>query len=393
LRGAYDPGVKFSRLDHVDWLRFAGLFTYACVGVPLVGEATFELQLVRPSMYLGWWVSYLVFGVTYWSLTRDLGVARPLRLRLPLLIVMSASWALIGYFSESALPGILLLVLAGVLPWIMPLTWAIFWLALDTLALIPVLVSTTDWTWMQASLQCVLYLGFTVFTFVTSLVAKGQAEAREVQRRLNAELRATRALLAESSRIGERLRISRDLHDLLGHHLTALLLNLEVASHVAQGPAQERVRQAQTLAKLLLADVREAVSTLRSEDSIELTEALHSLIDGVPGPQIHLEAPERFAIEDPRRAQVILRCAQEVITNTIRHAGARNLWLSFEQAPDGTVRMHARDDGQGAPELTRGNGLKGMQERLTELGGRLQVKTGPGEGFELDAELPLEANA
>ena len=67
-------------------------------------------------------------------------------LRLPLLMVMSASWALIGYFSESALPGILLLVLAGVLPWIMPLRWAIFWLALDTLALIPVLVSTTDWT-------------------------------------------------------------------------------------------------------------------------------------------------------------------------------------------------------------------------------------------------------
>jgi len=383
--------VRLSRLDHVDWLRFAGLFTYACVGVPLVGEATFELQLVRPSMYLGWWVSYLVFGVTYWSLTRELGVPRPLRLRLPLLMVMSASWALIGYFSESALPGILLLVLAGVLPWIMPLRWAIFWLALDTLALIPVLVSTTDWTWMQAALQCVLYLGFTVFTFVTSLVAKGQAEAREVQRRLNAELRATRALLAESSRIGERLRISRDLHDLLGHHLTALLLNLEVASHVAQGAAQERVRQAQTLAKLLLADVREAVSTLRSEDSIDLTEAWHSVIDGVPGPQIHLALPDRFALEDPRRAQVLLRCAQEVITNTIRHAGARNLWLSFEQGPEGAVRMHARDDGKGAPELTRGNGLKGMHERLTELGGWLRVKTGPGEGFELDAELPVEA--
>ena len=122
---SYDAGVRLSRLDHVDWLRFAGLFTYACVGVPLVGEATFELQLVRPSMYFGWWVSYLVFGITYWSLTRDLGVPRPLRLRLPLLMVMSASWALIGYFSESALPGILLLVLAGVLPWIMSLRWAI----------------------------------------------------------------------------------------------------------------------------------------------------------------------------------------------------------------------------------------------------------------------------
>jgi signal transduction histidine kinase len=382
-----------SRFDHVDWLRFAGLFTYACVGVPLVSELSFDVQVVRPSMYLGWWLSYLIFGLSYWFLTRDLGLTRPLKLRLPLLIAMSVSWAAIGYFSESGLPGILLLVLAGVLPWIMPLRWAMLWLALDTLALIPVFAAIPDWTWAQATLQCVLYLGFTCFTFVTSLVAKGQAEAREGQRRLNAELRATRALLAESSRIGERLRISRDLHDLLGHHLTALLLNLEVASHVTDGPAQERVRQAQTLAKLLLSDVREAVSQLRSEDSIDLTEALHSLIDGVPVPTIHLDAPDRFSVEDPRRAQLLLRCAQEVITNTIRHAGARNLWLEFEQGPDGKVHMHARDDGRGAPELERGNGLNGMQERLTELGGRLSVKTGPGEGFELDAELPLEANA
>src|SRR3546814_12036878 len=78
--------------------------------------------------------------------------------------------------------------------------------------------------------------------------------------RSNSELRATRALLAESSRLSERMRISRELHDLLGHHLTALSLNLEVATHVSSGKAQEHVRQAHTLAKLLLTDVREAVS-------------------------------------------------------------------------------------------------------------------------------------
>jgi signal transduction histidine kinase len=71
---------------------------------------------------------------------------------------------------------------------------------------------------------------------------------REVQRRLNSELRATRALLAESSRIAERMRIARDLHDLIGHHLTALSLNLEVASHLTNEAAGAHVRKAQSTA-------------------------------------------------------------------------------------------------------------------------------------------------
>ncbi len=75
-------------------------------------------------------------------------------------------------------------------------------------------------------------------------------------------------MLTESSRIAERMRISRELHDLVGHHLTALSLNLEVANHLVGGAAQEHVRQAQTVARLLLTDVREAVSQLREDATI-----------------------------------------------------------------------------------------------------------------------------
>src|SRR5690606_14700338 len=127
-----------------------------------------------------------------------------------------------------------------------------------------------------AAWQAIMYLGISATTFVTSLIARQQAEAREDQRRLNAELRATRALLAESSRLGERMRISRELHDLVGHHLTALSLNLEVASHLVSGQAHEHVRQAQSVARLLLSDVREVVSQLREHDSIDLTAALEA---------------------------------------------------------------------------------------------------------------------
>src|SRR3546814_9312766 len=141
-------------------------------------------------------------------------------------------------------------------------------------------------------LRSALYVGFSSFVFGTGLVAKQQVEARDEQRQLNSELRATRALLAESSRLSERMRISRELHDLLGHHLTALSLNLEVATHVSSGKAQEHVRQAHTLAKLLLTDVREAVSRLREDGRVELGTALHALCDGVPALAIDLDLPD-----------------------------------------------------------------------------------------------------
>src|SRR3546814_945901 len=132
------------------------------------------------------------------------------------------------------------------------------------------------------------------------MVARQQAQARDEQRRLNAELRATRALLAESARVNERTRISRELHDLLGHHLTALSLNLEVASHITEGKAHEHVGQAHTLARLLLSDVREAVSQIRGNDAIDMSATLLPLADNVPGLRIDMVMPKPFLLDDPR---------------------------------------------------------------------------------------------
>src|SRR5690606_8603905 len=147
-------------------------------------------------------------------------------------------------------------------------------------------------------------------------------QAREDQRRLNAELRATRALLAESARVNERTRISRELHDLLGHHLTALSLNLEVAGHMVQGKALEHVNQAHTLARLLLSDVREEVCRLRADIEIYMAPTLQPLVDTADWLLIALEMPTPFLLVDPERAHVLLRCTQEIITNAVRHAQA-----------------------------------------------------------------------
>lgn len=383
--------MMLMRLNSTQMLRMAGLFTWICAGLPL------PLILAGPEFVdlrgqTGWWiVSWLVFGAAYWVLTRDLVVPRSRPLHFALLVMMTTSAVAVSHFSESGLGGVLLMVIAGVLPWRLPLALAALWLVLQHLALVPVFASREDFSIFESLLQALLYVGFSGFVFVTSLVARRQAAAREEQRRLNAELRATRALLAESSRLNERVRISRELHDLMGHHLTALSLNLEVASHLVKGPPLEHVRQAQSLAKLLLTDVREVVSQLRDDAAIDLRGALESLVEGVPGLNIRLHLPDAFLVEDPRRAQVLLRCAQEIITNTVKHAHASRLDISFQRAADNSILIHAHDDGRGATQLVDGHGLTGMRERLAQFGGSLRIETGQGRGFAVEAQLPLEA--
>jgi signal transduction histidine kinase len=93
---------------------------------------------------------------------------------------------------------------------------------------------------------------------------------------------------------------------------------------------------------------------------------------------------------DPLRAQVLLRCAQEMVTNSVRHARARNFWLQLRLDENG-VALNARDDGRGVDVVKSGNGLSGMAERLRQLGGELKVESSPGAGFSLQAWVPLEA--
>lgn len=393
------PFMRWSNFNHIRLLRLTGFFAYLCSGTPLITNWAVERldQLHRPNFaLLLWTLFYLLFGVLYLLLTSNLGSRRNLGARLVGLALITASALAVGWYSHSGLSAILMVVSSVVLPWLVPFWLGVIWIVLQNLGL-AVIFSTfpeLHYSLLLALLQASIYMGFSAVGFVASMIASQQAEEREVQRRLNSELRATRALLAESTRIAERMRIARDLHDLIGHHLTALSLNLEVASHLSNPAAADHVRKAQATAKHLLSDVREVVSELRQDDAIDLTQALRSLIEGVPGLNVQVATPPRFSVEDPRRAQVLLRCAQEIITNTARHAGARNLWLTFAYDEVGVLQLHARDDGRGADQFKPGNGLSGMRERLAEFGGTVNVDTALGQGFALNVSLPLgEATA
>lgn len=376
-------------LSHTRVIRFAGLFAWAIVCVPML-----LILLVddgRPAMpgRDGLWpfLAYLVFGGSYFWLTRGLDSGGHARWHDRLILVLLTVSALaVSYFNGSGLGSILMMVAAGVIPWLLPARLGVIWLLLSQLAVLPVYYLTLGFSLLEALMQSLLYGGFSLFIFVTSLVARQQTEAREEQRRLNAELRATRALLAESARLNERSRISRELHDLLGHHLTALSLNLEVAGHLTEGQAREHVQQAHSLARLLLSDVREAVSQLRDNGAIDLAAALRPLAAPVPALDIHLDIADSLTLEDPACAHVLLRCTQEVITNAVRHAGARNLWIRVYRDGDEVV-IDARDDGHGSDHVDPGNGLRGMRERLAAHGGRLDIETRRGAGFHLRASV------
>jgi signal transduction histidine kinase len=219
-----------------------------------------------------------------------------------------------------------------------------------------------------------------------------EAETADALARSNGELRATQALLTESAAAAERLRISRELHDAWGHDLTALSLQLEYASHVSPQDARTSVLEARALTRSLLSKVRDVVGALRRYEGHDIKPVLEALAQGAPQLNVHLDIPRAIALQPAETAQTLMRSAQEIITNTLRHAGARNLWLSLEAEENG-VRLISRDDGRGAQQLRLGNGLSGLRERFEQQGGQIHFESSWGRGFRVSGWIPTQSTS
>ncbi|MCF6262729.1 MAG: sensor histidine kinase [Xanthomonadales bacterium] len=374
----------------IDLLKYAGLVTWICAAIPLVFHYWIYPNPLPPVVLLAWLLLHLLFGAAYWYFARQLPKRRPVVESLITLALMTFSALMIGHLSQTAVAGILLLIVAGLLPWMLPLAASFAWLLGQNIALAIVINLIPGVTSTGAVMLAGMFLGVSLFAFMAGLVGLRNIRARIELARVNSELRATQSLLAENTRIAERVRIARELHDLVGHHLTALTLNLEVVTHLVDGKVLGHVQQAHSLAKLLLADVREVVSEMRKDDRVDLQQVLLALTTGVPEPEVHLDIPPSLTLTDPQQAQIILRCVQEAVTNCVKHAKAKNLWISVEML-ENSLQMTAVDDGIGSKELKMGNGLEGMQERVELLGGTLDIQSIPGQGFVLTVNLPTRS--
>jgi signal transduction histidine kinase len=221
-------------------------------------------------------------------------------------------------------------------------------------------------------------------------MAAAEAEKRRWLQAVLAEQMAGEHLLAEQMRYSERMQIARELHDLMGHHLTALNLQLQLGGALLarddRPAAAQAMGRAEGVAAQLLADVREAVSQQRSSQRIDLSAALQALAEGIASTRIALTLDDAARDLGPRAAHALLRCVQEGVTNSVRHAGARRVEVELRGDGD-EIAVSIDDDGRGAPgwhEGRAGNGLSGMAERMTELGGQMRVtRTSPGFRIEL----------
>lgn len=345
---------------------------------------------VNAPSYITWFILWVAFGFVLWYST---GFAKRRSRRNSTVVTVLALQSTIALLMTWELPSsyvsFLLIVTAWQLALFLQPKFAAWWVLVQTICMIAIVGPTlsTGWWWAYVA-TCFSMKGF---TYLVVVFARKEAEARAQLATINMEMIATRELLVESSRSFERLRISRELHDALGHQVTALLLHLEVALNQPQEvEMRAHMLKAQSVAKQILADVRDVAGSLRTSDRIvDISKALHALAGSLPNLRVHLVAPDHLSIQDADQAHTLLRCVQEIITNAVKHAHANNLWITI-RAADGMLHVDACDDGRGEKEpVNPGIGLSGMRERFEQLGGSIYVRPQNEIGFALSAWFPL----
>ena len=370
-----------------DFATLAGVLTWLLV----YGISIFILQRVQPG-HSQWLVHllFLLYGAVFILLTREQrefslrGRLGPLLLMLQLLLAFALLWLLPGRNFEF-LP-ILTVIWAAMLPFVLRTAVAV----LIVIVVVALWFAIVAWqgghsVWITA----LLYGSFHLFALMVQSASRDAEKARDALEQKHRQLIATQQLLQAASRQSERTRIARNLHDLVGHHLTALSIQLQVAGHLTSGEAKSQVDKCHQLAKLLLADVREAVSTMRQYADVALVDAIQPLLTLLPEQlKLRLQIPSDIMLNDLQQAQHLQCIVQEAISNSLKHSGASEMhicaWLE-----NGRLLLTISDNGKIKPHWRPGNGITGMQERVAECGGTLAFSTAQ-QGLELRLSLPYQ---
>ena len=377
-------------------LRAAAFVTWLAVGAPLLFELIDGSASLTNGRVQVWLVAYLTFGVcvAFGAETTSQHLRHRAEVSLTLLQMLAAAVAVFAVpFVSVGIPAnaILFVICAARVAW-----WRAPYAGFAAVAAQTTVLGFAYNNALATTGGKVLFLGayggFQLFAFYTARLAIREADARSTLATTVAELEATRELVTASGRLAERNRISRELHDSLGHHLTALSMNLELAQHQDGAESAQSVQTAHSLCRLLLADLRDVLEDVAGTDPIDLVAVIQTLVESIPAPKIAFEACDSLPTLDPSRAHALLRATQEIITNAIRHSGADQLELALARDDAGLV-LTASDNGRGFSADKAESGLRGLRERVTDLGGALTVGNSSTKGARIQVTLPLESQA
>lgn len=222
--------------------------------------------------------------------------------------------------------------------------------------------------------EIVLQLAFQCFALAVAHIAVKESKARIALEQANAELVSTRSLLEQTSRQSERLKLSRDLHDICGHQLTALTLNLEFLSQTIDPEKQQEVLETKAIAKDLLQQIRSVVKANKQSAQLNLNAAIDSLFEHLPQVQAKFDAWLSKPIHSSHHAEVLLRICQEAVSNALRHGNDKTIRIALEQQENQLVMTISNSYTGNTNQTTGGSGLANMQERAAQLNGQVDIK-------------------
>ncbi|QIK66681.1 sensor histidine kinase [Nocardioides sp. HDW12B] len=246
----------------------------------------------------------------------------------------------------------------------------------------------------------VLVVGAPLLAGVT--VRELRHRAGELER-VNEELRAEREETARLAALDERARIAREVHDVVAHSVSLMVVQAGAARHLLErDPAQSReaLGAVESVGRDALRELRRTLGVLREdhEDAAALAPqpGLAQLEQLVAGARSGLDVTLHVDLSDRHllgAADVTAyRIVQEALTNALKHAPGAHVTVSVTADADG-VRLLVEDDGATRPvaaATSRGHGLEGMRERVAMHGGRLDARPRPSGGFRVDAHLPVD---
>jgi len=255
-------------------------------------------------------------------------------------------------------------------------------------------------SWLLMTMEFVL-LGYPMETVAAycgmTLVVGGMVllstTFAQIQDRQTAELRLSQDEVKRLAALAERERIGRDLHDLLGHTLSLVVLKSELAGKLLDHDAtaaRQQIREVETVARSALAEVRQAVSGIRQSGLVaEVAACRLALLSA------DIELAVRMApLQIVNEVEAVLTLSlREATTNVLRHAGATQVTIELDSIGD-DLRLQIRDDGRGG-SVQPGNGLRGMRERLASIKAQLDIDHPNDGGTRLLIRVPApwRANA